>query len=64
MEKRNIIEDGRTPDMEKQASVDDMEQEASHAFSGMSKDAGLKYCGIEPCPNCKRRKTLQQPKVL
>ena len=39
MEKRNIVESGRTPDMTKQADADDFEQRAVAAFDGMAEPA-------------------------
>lgn len=33
MEKRNIIEDGRTPELVKQAGADDFEKQAVQAFA-------------------------------
>ena len=35
MEKRNIIEDGRTPDLVKQAVADDFDKQASGLFKAM-----------------------------
>ena len=39
MEKRNIVENGRTPDMTKQADADDFEKRAVAAFDGMAAPA-------------------------
>jgi hypothetical protein len=38
MEKRNVIEDDRTPAMEKQGLADDFEQEAVEAFITLKPD--------------------------
>jgi len=37
MEKRNVIESGRTPDIEKQARVDEVEKDAVGLFSKSAK---------------------------
>lgn len=37
MEKRNVIESGRTPEMEKSASVDAFERDSVSAFTACSK---------------------------
>lgn len=42
MEKRNVIEDGRTPDLTKQAAADDFEAQATAAFEAMDKRAEKK----------------------
>ena len=47
MEKRNVISPDRTPTMEKQSSMDDMEKEAVAVFK-----AAPVPCGT-PCNKCK-----------
>ena len=50
MEKRNVIEDGRTPNMPKQADADEIEHTAAKMF--------IKGCNCENCDCCTPRKEV------
>jgi hypothetical protein len=54
MEKRNLIEDGRTPHMDKQADADTLEKRAVDTFASKCVTAQptgrhCPDCGCDPC---------------
>jgi hypothetical protein len=56
MEKRNIIEQGRTPDFDKQADLDDVEKRGAAQFA-----APVKKCTRCEELRLRRAALLQQP---
>ena len=59
MEKRNVIEEGRTPDMPKQADADGSEQSAVKMFGRAIGKSTAVLCGDCVCRRCPDRATKE-----